>query len=64
MLITKEFYDGIAFYKDNKEIAFYNRIVETITYNVPSNCINCASIYFEDNLAIINTVKDYKTLTN
>lgn len=60
MITTNKFRDGIAFYKDNKEIAFYSNITESITYNIPSNCINCASISFNDNLFIINIIKTYR----
>lgn len=60
MITTKKFRDGIAFYKNDKEIAFYSNIAETITYNIPDNCINCASISFSDNLTIINIVKVYR----
>lgn len=59
IITTKEFRDGIAFYKDNKEIAFYSNIAESITYNIPFNCINCASISLVDNLFIINIIKIY-----
>lgn len=59
-MTTKKFLDGIAFYKNDKEIAFYSNITEQITYNIPSNCINCAAISFNDNLFIINMVKIYR----
>lgn len=59
MITTKEFSDGIAFYKNNKEIAFYSNIAESITYNIPDNCINCATISLVDNLFIINIIKIY-----
>ena len=60
MITTKEFRDGIAFYKDDEEIAFYSNITENIMYNILSNCINCASISFNDNLFIINIIKTYR----
>ena len=61
-LTNKIFADGIAFYKDNEEIAFYSKITKRVRYILPSDWIgcDCVEIDAEINFAIIEEVKAYR----
>lgn len=61
-LTTKVFIDGIAFYKDNEEIAFYSKITKRVRYILPPDWIgcDCVEIDAEINFAIIKEVKAYR----
>lgn len=63
----EEYYDGVAFYTDDKkyEIAFYSNITNRVTYNDRNGykdwkSIGCICIPYEDNLFIMDEVKKYK----
>lgn len=66
MMITEEYYDGIAFYTDDKEyeIAFYSRITDNIRYNERNGynmkCIGCIEIPYEHNRFILDEARRYK----
>lgn len=61
------YYDGIAFYTDDKEyeIAFYSKFTDRISYNYCNgykdwDAIGCTDIPYEDNCFIMDEVKRYK----
>lgn len=58
-LTNKIFADGIAFYKDNEEIAFYSKITKKVRYILSPDWIgcDCVEIDAEINFAIIEEVK-------
>lgn len=47
---TKAFMDGIAFYEDDKEIAFYSNMTKEITYNQDKFHFGCAGISYVKNI--------------
>lgn len=58
-ITTKKFSDGIAFYEDGKEFAFYSNITKKVRYNNNGCVIGCTEISFENNLIVINLIKKY-----
>ena len=58
-ITTKKFSDGIAFYEDGKEFAFYSNITQKVRYNNSGCVIGCTEIPFEKNFVIINLIKNY-----
>lgn len=59
IITTKKFADGIAFYEDGKECAFYSNITQKVRYNNDGSSIGCTEILFNKNLVIINLIKSY-----
>lgn len=61
-LTKKVFCDGVAFYKDSEEIAFYNRYTKKVRYILSPDWIgcDCVEIDAEINFAIIEEVKAYR----
>ena len=63
MMTTKTFLDGIAFYKDDEEIAFYSNITKRVRY-IDNIIYRDPEIDFEDNLYILNTITEYINSSN
>ena len=60
-MTVQKYDDGVAFLKDNAEIAFYSYIVNRVTFYPQSNeewsdC-NCSSVKVEDLIFIANIIK-------
>ena len=58
-ITTKKFSDGIAFYEDGKEFAFYSNITQKVRYNTSEYLVGCTEISFEKNLIVINMIEKY-----
>ena len=63
-ITTKKFSDGIAFYENGKEFAFYSNITKKVRYDNDGKYIGCTEIPFGKNLVIINLIKKYITDTD
>ena len=58
-ITTKKFSDGIAFYEDGKEFAFYSNITRKVRYNISGYLVGYTEIPFEKNLIVINMIEKY-----
>lgn len=54
---SKEFFDGIAFYKDDIEVAFYSNITQLVCYY--DNMYGIVALPISDAIVIHNLIKEY-----
>ena len=55
-IVSVNFADGVGFYKDNKEIAFYNYFLDTISYSLNNNDMPTL-ISFGENMILLNRIQ-------
>lgn len=60
MISKEEFADGLAFYKDGKEIAFYNKFTQRVRYCEYPCGFGCLELDYGDNLTIMHEIHMYR----